>query len=87
MYYVYILFSEKDKKFYAGYSTDLKQRIYKHNSGGVSSTANRRPLKLVFYECYINKADALRREKYFKTTAGKKALRLMLKRTLEENVQ
>ena len=44
----------------------------------------RRPLELIFYEVYFNKKDALRREKYFKTTAGKKALKIMLRETNTE---
>ncbi len=84
MYFVYILYSEKDNQLYAGYTTNIKQRFLKHNSGGVPSTSYRRPLKLIFFECYANKDDAIRREMYFKTTAGKKALKLMLRTTLQE---
>ncbi|MAG44459.1 hypothetical protein CL633_01050 [bacterium] len=47
--------------------------------GEVVSTKPRRPLKLIFYEAYLNRKDALRREKYFKTTKGKVSLRLMLR--------
>lgn len=82
MYYVYILLSLKDKKLYAGFSEDLKARIQTHNQGKVSSTKNRRPLKLIFYESYINKHDALRRERYFKTSPGKKSLKIILRETL-----
>jgi len=82
-YYVYILFSLKDYQFYTGYSTNLKKRLIYHNTGLVKSTAARRPLKLIFYEVYSNKGDALRREGYFKTTAGKKALKIMLRETLK----
>ncbi|HLD27464.1 MAG TPA: GIY-YIG nuclease family protein [Patescibacteria group bacterium] len=81
-YYVYILLSLKDKNFYIGYSTNLKQRINYHRKGLVKSTKNRRPLKLIFYEVYLKKDDAKRREKYFKTTDGKKALKIMLRKTL-----
>ena len=86
MYFVYILQSAKDHKMYIGYTTDLKQRMKKHNSGGVQSTQHRRPLKLIFFEGYISKADALRREEYFKTTAGKRALKLMLQKTFQEDI-
>lgn len=82
MYYVYVLLSLSDKKFYIGYTENVQNRLQKHNEGGVPSTAKRRPLKLVFYETYINKGDALRRESYFKTDAGKKTLRLMIRETL-----
>ena len=82
MYFVYVLQSLKDYKLYVGYTVNLDLRMKAHNLGTVLSTANRRPLKLIFYECYTNKVDAVRREKYLKTTTGKRALKLMLKETL-----
>ncbi len=83
-YCVYILYSLKDYKMYIGYTTNLERRIAEHNAGGTVSTAPRRPLKLIFCEYYLMKRDAMRREKYFKTTAGKKGLKLMLRETLAE---
>ncbi|HUT86098.1 MAG TPA: GIY-YIG nuclease family protein, partial [Elusimicrobiales bacterium] len=75
MYYVYILLSIKDSKFYIGYSADLKIRIKAHQSGQVISTKTRLPLKLVYYEAHLSKTDAKRRESYFKTAKGKSSLR------------
>jgi len=84
MYYIYILLSFKDNKFYIGFTKNLNQRLKQHKNGEVKSTRNRRPLRLIFYEAYLNKFDALRREKYFKTTKGKTTLRQMLKNFLKE---
>jgi len=81
-YCTYVLFSEKDSMLYVGYSCNLANRIMKHNTGGVKSTAYRRPLKLIFCEFYLFEEDARKREMYFKTTAGKKALKYMLRSTL-----
>lgn len=83
-YCVYVLLSEKDKLFYIGYTSDIERRLNQHNSGQSASTAPRRPLQLIFCEYYLFKEDALKRENYFKTTAGKKALKLMLGTTLEK---
>ena len=80
-YCVYVLISLADYQLYTGYTTNLAKRIKNHNSGGTKSTAPRRPLQLIFCELYLTKADAQRREKYLKTTAGKKALKLMLRET------
>ena len=85
MYHIYIFRSDKDRKLYTGYTTDIQQRIIDHNRGHVPSTKNRRPLKLVFLESYANKDDAVRRETYLKTSAGKKAIKFMLRTTLAEN--
>jgi len=74
-YYVYVLKSEKDGQFYTGYTKNINQRIDKHNSGDVPSTKNRRPLKLVYWEGCLNQADATKREKYLKSTWGKRYIR------------
>ena len=79
---VYVLFSENDFMLYTGYTSDLERRVLQHNSGSTKSTANRRPLQLIFCEHYLFEEDARKRELYFKTTMGKKALKLMLSGTL-----
>jgi putative endonuclease len=78
-----VLYSLKDGNLYIGYSSDVFQRLEQHNAGENASTKFRRPLKLIFYEAYLYKEDAIRREKYFKTSKGKRALKLMLKNTLD----
>ena len=52
MYYVYIFQSQKDKKLYIGFTSNLKKRIRKHQAGEVTSTKTRRPLRLIFYEAF-----------------------------------
>lgn len=74
MYYVYVLYSEKDKHLYIGSTPDLRLRLRKHNSGLVRSTKGRIPLKLIYYEAYILKTDSFRREKYLKSGGGRKEL-------------
>lgn len=75
MHYIYILKSIKDGKYYTGFSSDLRSRIKDHHAGNVQSTKSRRPLELIYYEAYIEKSHALRREKFLKTTKGKLQLR------------
>jgi putative endonuclease len=81
---VYVLLSRKDDNFYVGYTTDLPRRLDEHSQGRNTSTAPRRPFVLVHCEYHLSTIDAPRREKYFKTTAGKKALGLMLRDTLSD---
>ena len=83
MHYVYTLLSEKDGYFYAGSTNDLKRRFEEHNTGGVNSTKNRIPLKLIYYEACINEEDARQRERYLKTGMGKRYLKNRLKKYLE----
>ena len=66
-YCTYVLFSEKDRMLYVGYSSNLAARIINHNSGGTKSTAYRRPLKLIFCEFYLFEKDARNRELYLKS--------------------
>jgi putative endonuclease len=82
-YCVYVLKSQKDKQLYIGFSSNLKQRLSDHFNGKVDSTAHRRPLDLIYCEYHASKEDALRREGYFKTGAGKRALKLMLRHSLQ----
>ena len=79
MFYTYILESKKDGNKYSGFTNNLELRFEKHEKGLVESTKNRRPLKLIYYEVYLNRDDALRREKYFKTHYGKMFLKKGLK--------
>ena len=74
-YYIYILQSEKDKQFYTGYTKDLRNRLKNHEKGKVYSTKNRRPLKLVYFEGCLNQKDATHREKYLKTSWGKRYIK------------
>jgi putative endonuclease len=83
MYYVYILRSLRDKKFYIGYTSDLRRRFKEHNDGNTISTKFRRPFELIFYEAYISIIDAKCREKYFKTAKGKSTLKMMLQDSLK----
>ena len=84
MYYVYILLSEKDGKFYTGSTNDLKRRFNEHNSGQVDSTKNRLPMKLIYYEACIDEIDARAREKYLKSGMGKRYIRNRLKYYLKD---
>lgn len=78
MFYAYILLSEQDKKFYIGFTKDLKRRLNQHNNKQVISTSKRGKLTLIMYEAYVLEEDARKREKFFKTTKGKAQLRKQL---------
>jgi putative endonuclease len=83
MFYIYVLKSLKDRNFYIGYSTNLKQRFEYHQKGYVKSTKARRPFELIFYEAYKSVTDAKRREKYLKTNKGKSTLKIMLRDSIK----
>jgi len=79
MYYTYVLRSKKDKKLYIGFTENLKLRFEQHQKGLVESTKLRRPFMLIYYEACLNQKDATHREKYLKTSYGKRYLKSRLK--------
>lgn len=79
MYFVYILQSLKDGDWYIGFTEDVVRRLSDHNSGKNISTAHRKPFKLMYYEAYVDKNDALGREKFLKSGAGHGYIKKQLK--------
>ncbi len=79
VYYVYVLKSKKDGNFYVGCTGNLRKRLAEHNNGDVLSTRYRVPFELMYYEASRSKSDALHREKYLKSTYGKRYIRARLK--------
>lgn len=60
--------------------SNLKLRYNQHKEGKVKSTSKRLPVKLIYYECFSEKEDAERNEKYYKTTKGREDLRKKIKK-------
>ena len=87
MFYTYALYDSGKDKFYIGYTNNIKRRFREHKLGNVHTTARFSALELIFYEYFASQEDAKRREKYFKTTKGKKSLKLILRDSLKkENI-
>ncbi|TSC81236.1 MAG: putative endonuclease [Parcubacteria group bacterium Gr01-1014_19] len=82
MYYVYVLRSIKDNRFYTGHTDDLRKRLQEHNGKQNFSTKHRAPFKLIYYEACLHITDAKSREKYLKSGMGKRYLKNRLKRFL-----
>ena len=81
-FYVYVLFSLKDRKLYIGFTEDLKTRFREHKIGGVRATRKRLPLILIHYETFRHKDDAMNREKFLKSGFGRNELKKALKSDL-----
>ena len=69
MYYVYIL-KNKNDSYYTGYTENLRERVKKHNEGGVTSTKHKRPVRLIWYCAFKDEKKAIKFEKYLKTASG-----------------
>ena len=61
-----------------GHTSDLTQRLGQHNIGITKSTKNRGPWKLIHQEHFPTKAEAMRRERFFKTGQGREELKQLL---------
>jgi len=75
--YTYVLRSLMDGRLYTGQTEDLERRLHEHNTGTdpVRYTKNRGPWQLVYSETFENRREAMAREKYLKTGAGRDFLK------------
>jgi len=84
MWYVYILKSEKNNRWYTGMTHDLRKRLNEHNSSKSTYTKNRGPYLLIYYEASLNTNDARARELYLKSGMGKRFVKNRLKHYLSD---
>ena len=77
-HYVYILQSQKDKKYYIGESTNVASRLMFHNAGKQRSTKNRIPFTIVLVEQFETRKEALAREKLIKGWKGGNAFKSLI---------
>ena len=73
----------KDASWYIGYTSDLKKRLQAHQRGENASTSYRGELKLIYYEAYLHKMDAIGRERFLKSGSGRRFLKKQLAHYLE----
>ena len=78
MYFVYVLQSLKDRNLYIGMTSDLENRIKRHNAGYEKVTKTRVPFKLIHSEQFDTREEARKREKYFKSGFGREIIKKLL---------
>jgi putative endonuclease len=69
---MYILKSEVDDSFYTGQCQNIQERVRRHNNGYTKSTTAKIPWKLVYYEPYRTRREAIRREIQIKREKSRK---------------
>jgi putative endonuclease len=72
---VYILKSEKYPITYVGSTQDIHRRIIEHNSGKQRFTSRYVPWVIVYTEEFAELSSARKREKYFKSAAGRRFIK------------
>ena len=77
MNYTYIVRC-KDDSLYCGWTNNLEKRIESHNAGtGAKYTKSRRPVKLVYYEIFDTKEEAMSREYVIKQLTRAQKVKLI----------
>ncbi|MFO7853339.1 MAG: GIY-YIG nuclease family protein [Bacteroidota bacterium] len=67
MYFVYILESEKNRKYYIGQTEKLESRLERHNAGRVNSTKSGKPWKLIYWKNFETRGEAYKVEQLLKS--------------------
>ena len=75
MYLSYVIYSKSHNRFYKGHCRNLKVRINEHNSGSTKSTKPFIPWIIYYFEEFKTENESIKREKYFKTAAGRRFLK------------
>jgi putative endonuclease len=78
MFYCYILQSLKNGSLYIGQCDDLDRRMSKHFDGMSKYTSSIRPLRLVYFEMFATREDALKREREIKNKKSKKYIEFLI---------
>ena len=72
MKYVYILQSlESEGHYYVGITSDLRNRLKRHNAGEIAHTAKYLPWKLKTYVAFTDEQSAFAFERYLKSGSGR----------------
>ena len=76
---VYVIASLTDRTWYTGMAKNAEDRLQEHNHGKNRFTKGHRPWKIIYKEQHPDWSSARKREKYLKSSAGKKWLLKYLK--------
>jgi putative endonuclease len=83
MYFLYILFSPKLNKYYIGFTTDIQDRIRKHNSNHKGFTGGIGDWQLAYSEEFDNKTEAMKREIQIKKWKSRKLIEKLIQAGLD----
>ena len=79
MFVVYIIYSLKINKYYIGYSSNIQERLLKHNRRSKGFSSLGRPWVIVYSEKFNSKKDAMNREKQLKRWKNRERLEALIK--------
>lgn len=77
-WYIYILQSEKNGKYYIGYTSNVDERLKTHNQKMVRATKSGAPWKIIHTEEFQNRQEAYRRERQIKRYKSGEAFKKLI---------
>jgi putative endonuclease len=77
-FFTYVAKSSIKEYYYKGHCHDLEKRIKEHNIGMTKSLLPYIPVELIYHEEFLTLEEAIKREKYFKSAAGRRYLKKKL---------
>jgi len=80
MWKVYILYSENIDRYYTGVTNDIAWRLERHNQGWGRYTKRGIPWEVVYIEQYVNKTDAMKREREIKSRKSRRYIESLIKK-------
>ena len=83
-YFVYILYSRQYHRTYIGQTNSLQNRLGYHNAGKVRSTKAYAPWEMIYFEEHNSRSEAMKREKWLKTSQGRKLVKRILNEYLKK---
>jgi len=78
MYIVYIIYSQRIDKYYIGFSSNIHDRLCKHNRNSKGFSSSGKPWTIVYTEVFENKKDAMAREKQLKKWKNRERLKKLI---------
>ena len=83
-YFVYILQSQVNDRYYVGSCSNIDQRLQRHNAGATPSTKPYRPWIVVYREEYCTKTEAIKRELKIKKMKSRKYIETLISSKLPD---
>ena len=85
MFYAYILYSEVRSKYYVGYTSNLEERLKKHNTNHSGFTGHTGDWQIVWVQSFTEKSDAVKREKQIKSWKSRRMIINLINTTVSSN--
>ena len=78
MFYVYVLYSISNDSYYVGETSDIEDRLFRHNNSGSKSTKKAKDWRVVYTECFETRSESVRREREIKAKKSRKYLEYLI---------